>query len=147
MAVAHATSPFITIYKRSGDTFTKLSNPSDLPAGTGRGVAFSSDDTYMAVAHGTSPFITIYKRLGDTFTKLADPADLPAGTGYGVAFSSVGINYLSVACNESPFITIYPRIDSAPLMIKIPDLAATVASMEDTYPPTTFRTAYMRVKP
>jgi lipopolysaccharide export system protein LptC len=76
MAVAHFTSPFITIYKRSGDTFTKLANPATLPASTGNGVAFSSDDTYMAVAHSTSPFITIYKRSGDTFTKLADPATL-----------------------------------------------------------------------
>jgi hypothetical protein len=62
MAVAHPTTPFITIYKRSGDTFTKLADPSSLPASTGQGVAFSSDGTYMAVAHSTTPFITIYKQ-------------------------------------------------------------------------------------
>jgi hypothetical protein len=90
MAVAHPTSPFITIYKRSGDTFTKLADPATLPTGTGVSVAFSSDDTYMAVAHVNSPFITIYKRSGDTFTKLADPATLPASTGNGVAFSNTG---------------------------------------------------------
>jgi hypothetical protein len=61
MSVAHSTSPYITIYKRSGDTFTKLSNPSTLPTGTGYGVAFSNDDTYMSVAHSDSPYITIYK--------------------------------------------------------------------------------------
>jgi hypothetical protein len=75
LAVAH-TSPFVTIYDQEIDTFTKLADPATLPAGTGVGVAFSSDDTYMAVAHSTSPFITIYKRSGDTFTKLADPATL-----------------------------------------------------------------------
>ena len=61
MAVAHVTSPYITIYKRSGDTFTKLSNPATLPASTGLDVAFDSTSTYMAVAHYTSPYITIYK--------------------------------------------------------------------------------------
>ena len=90
LSVAHNSSPFITIYKRSGDTFTKLSNPATLPPSTGRGVAFSSDDTYMAVAHSTSPYITIYKRSGDTFTKLSNPATLPASTGRGVAFSNTG---------------------------------------------------------
>ena len=34
MAVAHQNSPFITIYKRSGDTFTKLADPATLPTGT-----------------------------------------------------------------------------------------------------------------
>ena len=86
MAVAHATSPFVTIYKRSGDTFTKLANPATLPPSTGYGVAFSADGTYMAVAHFITPFVTIYKRSGDTFTKLANPAALPTSTGNGVAF-------------------------------------------------------------
>ena len=40
MAVAHDGTPFITIYKRSGDTFTKLANPATLPASNGLGVAF-----------------------------------------------------------------------------------------------------------
>jgi hypothetical protein len=38
--VAHGTSPFVTVYKRSGDTFTKLANPATLPTGAGYGVAF-----------------------------------------------------------------------------------------------------------
>ena len=86
MAVAHFITPYLTIYKRSGDTFTKLANPAALPAGTGYGVAFSADGTYMAVGHSGSPFVTIYKRSGDTFTKLANPAALPTGVGNGVAF-------------------------------------------------------------
>ena len=106
MSVAHATSPFITIYKRSGDTFTKLANPATLPAGSAQGVAWSSDGTYMSVTHATSPFITIYKRSGDTFTKLANPATLPTGDGTGVSWSSDG-TYMSVAHDNSPFITIY----------------------------------------
>ena len=66
LAVAH-TSPFLTVYKRSGDTFTKLTGIEHQQEGGG--VSFSSDDTYLAVAH-TSPFLTVYKRSGDTFTKI-----------------------------------------------------------------------------
>ena len=40
LAVGHNTTPFITIYRHSGDTFTKLANPAALPAGQGNGVAF-----------------------------------------------------------------------------------------------------------
>ena len=60
LSVAHDTSPFVTIYKRSGDTFTKLDNPAILPTGLGYGTAFSPDSSYLSVAHGTSPFVTIY---------------------------------------------------------------------------------------
>src|SRR5690606_2656030 len=52
LAVAHSSSPYITIYKRSGDTFTKLANPGTLPSGTSRGCAFDSTGTYLAVEIG-----------------------------------------------------------------------------------------------
>ena len=106
LAVANSTSPFITIYKRSGDTFVKLDNPSTLPTGNGKGTAFSPDGTYLAVSHSNSSRITIYKRSGDTFTKLADPSALPTSIGNGTAFSPDG-TYLAVAHSSSPFITIY----------------------------------------
>jgi hypothetical protein len=66
LAVSHFSSPFITVYERDGDTFTKLSNPDVLPPGIGEGLAFSTDGTYLAVAHRTSPFITIYKNSYQT---------------------------------------------------------------------------------
>jgi 6-phosphogluconolactonase (cycloisomerase 2 family) len=108
LAVANMTSPYITIYKREGDTFNKLSNPSTLPTGTGYGCAFSPDGTYLAVAHDTSPYITIYKREGDTFNKLSNPSTLPTGIGYGCSFSHDG-NYLAVSHSLYPYITIYKR--------------------------------------
>jgi len=89
LSVAHSNDPFVSIYKRSGDTFTKLADPNILPTSNANGVAFSGDGIYMSVAHGTSPFVTIYKRSGDTFTKLANPASLPpsnAASGWGVAY-------------------------------------------------------------
>ena len=109
LSITHAITPFVTIYKRSGDTFTKLANPATLPAGTGRGAAFDPSGTYLSITHAITPFVTIYKRSGDTFTKLANPAILPTGTGYGAAFDPSG-TYLSIAHNATPFITIYKGI-------------------------------------
>jgi len=102
LAVVHDTSPYITIYKRSGDTFTKLSDPGTLPTGEAEGCAFSPCGTYLAVVHHTSPYLTIYERSGDTFTKLSNPATLPGITAYGCDFSSDG-NYLAVT-HQSGFI-------------------------------------------
>jgi hypothetical protein len=84
----------------------KLTDPSTLPTGIGRGTAFSPDGVYLSVAHDSSPYITIYKRSGDVFTKLTNPSTLPTGAGYGTAFSPDGV-YLSVAHDSSPYITIY----------------------------------------
>ena len=67
LAVAHDSSPYITIYKRIGDTFTKLSNPSTLPAGSGNEVAFDPTGMYLAVAHSRSPYITIYAAIASCF--------------------------------------------------------------------------------
>ena len=86
LAVAHSTTPFVTVYGQDVDAFTKLGNPANLPTDTGRGIAFSADGNYLAVGHSTSPFLTIYKRSGDTFTKLPNPATLPTGNGLGIAF-------------------------------------------------------------
>ena len=53
--MTHASSPYITIYKQNGDTFTKLPNPPTLPTGDGYGVAFDSTGTYLAVAYYLDP--------------------------------------------------------------------------------------------
>lgn len=108
LAVSHSTSPFITIYKRSGDTFTKQTNPTNLPTGIGYSCAFSYDGNYLAIAHDTTPFITIYKRSGDIFTKLDNPSSLPTSTGRSCAFSYDG-NYLVIGVQASPNIVIYKR--------------------------------------
>lgn len=86
----------ITIYKRSGDSFTRLSDPTDIPANyTVQDCDFSYDDTYLAMTLGnTSPYIVICKRSGDSFTSLPAPDVLPTGQTMACAFSPDGI-YLS----------------------------------------------------
>ena len=126
LAVAVNASPYVTIYKRSGDAFVKLSNPGTLPTGAARAVAFSSDGTYLSVAHFTSPFVTIYKRSGDTFTKLANPSLLPPDTGRGIAFSPSG-EYLVVGHSTTPFVTIYKRAGDTFRKLANPDTMPTGA--------------------
>ena len=110
LAVAHNTSPYITVYKRTGDAFAKVSALT-APEGQAQGCAFSYDGTYLAVAHATSPCITVYKRTGDAFAKVSALV-APEGNGTGCAFSYDG-TYLSVAHATSPCITVYKRTGDA----------------------------------
>ena len=61
LAVAHYSSPYITIYDTTTTPYTKLQNPTTLPTDTGNGCAFNHDGTRLAVAHDNSPFITAYR--------------------------------------------------------------------------------------
>ena len=81
LSVVHSASPFITIYKRSGDVFTKLTDPSTLPTVTGYGTAFSPDGVYLSVVHAISPFITIYYPGYDIITQFK-LKEIPFTDGY-----------------------------------------------------------------
>ena len=87
IAVAHATTLFISVYPWAAGFGTKYANPATLPASHGYGVAFSPDGATLAVAHATTPFVSVYPWSAGFGTKYANPATLPTGTGYGVAFS------------------------------------------------------------
>src|SRR5690606_38423399 len=104
LAVAHRNSPNITIYKRSGNTFTKLSNPSLLPPDSATSCAFDPTGTYLAVGYSNFSHFALYRRNGDTFTR----STLPTSNPRGFAFDPTG-TYLAVAHSDSPYITIYRR--------------------------------------
>ena len=85
LAVAHGGSPYVTVYKRDGDTLTKIANPDVLPAGNGYGVSWSPDGQYLAVGHNNSPFITVYRN--DPLTTVLSMTrrwTFAAGVGTGV---------------------------------------------------------------
>jgi WD40 repeat protein len=106
LAVAHQTSPYVTIYQRSVASFTKLANPATLPAGNANILAWSPCGDFLAVGHATTPFVTIYQRTGNSFTKLANPATLPAGAVVGLQFSP---NSDFLACISSGGLNLYER--------------------------------------
>lgn len=120
LAVGHSTSPYLTIYKRTGDTFTKLSDPATLPVGAVYDVRFDPTDTYLACHVSTvSTKLVIYKRSGDTFTKLANPSSFPPGNVGGLGWYHDS-SYLAVASSSTPYITMYKR--SGDVFTELPDL-------------------------
>ena len=139
MFVSHITTPFVTIYEREDDTFTKLANLSDLPAGNGYDIDITDDDNYLAIGvYGTSPYLAIYKRSGDTFTKLADPNDIPVAGAFAVQFSHSGI-YLAVGVESNTYgVIIYKRSGDTFTKLADPTLINTyfqdiTFSSDDTY--------------
>ena len=109
IAVAHNSSPFVSVYPFSSSGFgTKFSDPATLPAGNGFGVAVTQNGDAIAVAHTTSPFISAYPFSANGFgTKFSNPATLPASNGTGVAFSPAGDAIAVGYGNTSPFASVY----------------------------------------
>ena len=89
IAVAHASSPYISVYPWSSGFGTKYSNPSTLPPNLGKGVAFSPDGTDIAVCHLDSPYVSVYPWTSGTGfgTKYSNPSTLPPADAANVAFS------------------------------------------------------------
>lgn len=109
LAVGNSTTtPYITIYKRSGDTFTKLADPVSIPGSNVNGLCWAKDDSYLVLTLQSSPYILIYSvnKSTDTFTKITDPATLPTGAARDCDFS-FDDNLLAVAHGGSPYVTIY----------------------------------------
>ena len=90
-SIAHCgpTSPYITIYNRSGDTFTKLSNPATLPTGAVFNVDWSPDGGRLLIGCNVAPRFYAYNRSGDTFTKIANPPQ-PVNNPTGMKISGTG---------------------------------------------------------
>ena len=99
LAVAHSTSPFLTVIDTSN--WTVVPNTPTL-AGIGYGAAFNHDGTRLAVAHVTSPNLTVIDT--SNWTVVPNTPTL-AGTGYGAAFNHDGTR-LAVAHGTSPNLTV-----------------------------------------
>ena len=128
-AIAHVTSPYVTIYDTTTSPWTKIANPSTLPTGNGYGAAFNHDGTRCAITHYTSPFVTIYDTTTSPWTKIANPSKLPTGTGYGAAFNHDGTR-CAITHDTSPFVTIYDFIYNTPFAFNANN---TVTSRECSY--------------
>lgn len=86
IAVAHSTSPYVSVYPWSSGFGTKVADPGTAVAGNGVGVAFSPSGNDIAIAHTTSPYISTYPWSSGFGTKYSDPGTAVAGQGNGVAF-------------------------------------------------------------
>lgn len=70
LAVAHAASPFFSVFSRSGNVYTKLNDPTTIPSSTGRGVTWNSSGNRLSVASNstTAPNLDEYIFESNTLT-------------------------------------------------------------------------------
>lgn len=98
----------IGIWKRSGDTLTKLTTnaPDVQTSGTLRSFVFSRDDTYLCVTSSSTVFV--YKRIGDTFIKITTPltGTLPTNLSPRISVFSHDNKYLICAngATNAPYV-------------------------------------------
>lgn len=121
LTVASSSPAGIYVYKRSGDTFTRLADPTPAIAGTPYGIDFGADDEYMAVSTTDNAVgLYIYKRTGDTFTGITTPASLLSSIKPALDISNNG-NYLAITSWNAPYLMIYRR--NGNVFTKLPDPA------------------------
>ncbi|XPV75107.1 MAG: phage tail protein [Desulfovibrio sp.] len=107
LAVAHQKTPYLSIFGKTNDSFTKLTDPAELPTADGGGVSFSKDGQYLATCgHHTHSFC-VYKRSGNTFTKLSI-SEPPTEETADVKFSDDG-KFLAVTTQAIPYLYIYVK--------------------------------------
>ena len=109
VAVAHGTTPFISVYPflENAGFGQRMANPATLPVGTGNSVAFTASGDAIAIAHNTTG-VSAYPWSIDGFgTRFTDPATMPVGTGLSVAFNDAE-DAIIVGHSTTPFISAYP---------------------------------------
>lgn len=119
LAIVYTNFPHLSIFKRNGDKFVKLDNPSIMPTGAGRNCAFTLDGSYLVVTYQTAPYLTVYKRSGNSFVAMSSPTVLPTGPAWGCALTS---RYMAVAHWESPYLRVYERDEDVYKTVNITDI-------------------------
>lgn len=109
LATAHPDDiPSLYLYKRNGNTFTKLPDPSNLPV-SAQSVAWSHNSTYLVVGDAVGSKIAFFKRNGDSFTRLSDPSSLPSQPVTAAVFDPTYSAYVATAVDGSTRLEIYQR--------------------------------------
>jgi WD40 repeat protein len=89
LAIKVTTSPYFHVYKRTGDSFSKIADPASVPSDV-FSLEWSPDSGYLALGVAQAPYVFVYKRIGDVLTKLSNPASPPAGYVPRLAWSPSG---------------------------------------------------------
>lgn len=88
LAIGMSASPYLRIYKRTGDSLNLLDSAIDVnPNGIVRRLEYSNNGQYLGVVSDVLPRIITYKISGENYTRLEDnfSSDLP-GIGYGISW-------------------------------------------------------------
>lgn len=95
----------LDVYKRFGDTFTKLIGPVDRVDSLMNSMSISLNGLFVAAGFVVQPYVTIYKRIEDTYVNLTDAVNISASV-VDLCFSYDG-NYL--ACITTTALYVYKR--------------------------------------
>lgn len=106
MAIAHTTSPYITVYDFVTNSPVKLSNPGTLPSSNCLSCAWSPDSRFLAVGMASSS-IFFYDLQSGSVIYLAQPTGIVSASWTGLAWSPDG-NYFAAAGNVSPYVFVWP---------------------------------------
>lgn len=108
LVVTLSNGSYILRLKRTGDTFTQLSNPTTLPLGICYKCQYSPDGNFVAVRINATPYIFCYHIVSDTqWDKIVNPAVLPAGSGQPTDNICFANGYLYMSCYQNAGVLIY----------------------------------------
>jgi hypothetical protein len=126
IAIAHATSPFVSVYRWTSSGFqSQFAAPGTLPTGNARAVVWHPSGGAIAIAHTTSPFVSAYPWDPTTGfgAKYANPATLPGANSVDVRFRKAAGSHLAVLWNGNPGFAIYPFTVAGGFGLKLADPA------------------------
>jgi len=106
LAVTSTTTPYLIMYKRTGDTFVKQTDLDSKPTSSCYCVAFSADGTRFTVGTSGTYRAVHYKIVDDVFIPLTHPTSYPSSTVYGASYSPDG-TFLSLGLSSSPYVFNY----------------------------------------
>lgn len=100
-------SPYLRMFKRSGDTFSQLAAPSVVPTASITALAVSPDGkTFVACSASGTYYSCLYTLEGDTWTYRNQVTSAPA---YAASFSADG-NFLAIGISgNAPGVEIYKK--------------------------------------
>jgi hypothetical protein len=110
LAAGGDTAPKIYLYRKSGDTLTKLADSvaDYVPGTTIFGMAWDPTGRFLVVCFTGSPYIACFEfdDVAETLTKIANPSTLPNGDTRGAAWLPNG-DLLALSTVNSPYLNLY----------------------------------------
>jgi len=110
VALAHNSSPFITVYELIGGLFIKLSNPTTLPSANGYAIDWSPDGVYVAITGANATGLRVYT-LNRGILSIVVLGSLTTSSLWGCSWSPDG-RYLIVAYPAAAWTIYDTSIDS-----------------------------------
>lgn len=128
LAITQSTTPFLRVFKRTGDKFSQLPTPSGAPPTVGHGLAWSPDGRYLVQGGNAPPFINIYKRSGTSLERVANPSGLPSGIVSNVSWSPDGMFLIATSSHAPMPPAVYHRAsDTFTLVEGFPSVSGQIA--------------------